>query len=228
MTRARYAGAKASALALGLAWAAALGCAGCGQDPLDKTLDELQKSRRENVALTQQVQDLQTSRAQEEKRIQTLMGLGEKRLDMLFTVKGLEFGRYSGGIAEAGKTGDVGIRVYLKPLDRDGTVIKASGAVKIQFFDLAKPTDNLIGTYEFPAQELGKHWESGFISYHYTFDCKWQKPPSHPDITLRASFTDYLTGETFSAQEQIHVNLPDANQPASSEPASQATSQAGK
>jgi len=145
-----------------------------------------------------------------DKQIRMLQALGPKRMKMLFPVVRIELGRYSGGVDLDNKPGDDGIRVYLRPIDADGSVIKAAGDVKIQLFDLAaKPKQNLIGAYEWKVDKIGGHWASGFLSYHYSLTCPWKSaPPKHNEITIRLEFTDYLTGRTFSAQKIVKVTLP--------------------
>jgi outer membrane murein-binding lipoprotein Lpp len=197
---------------LGLASLLLPGCGGVNDKKLAQLVTELQTCREANAKLQREKQDLEQTKIEQEKKILTLMGLGEKRLDLLFTPTALQIGQYSGPLNESGKEGDEGIRVYLKPVDRDGSVIKAAGSVKIELFDLARSA--MIGCYDFSVQDVSKHWESGFITYHYRFDCLWQTPPSNPEITVRAVFTDYLTGTTLSDQKLIRVKLPPASQAA--------------
>ena len=106
--------------------------------------------------------------------------------------------------------------MYVKPIDQHGSVLKAAGQVTIELYDLAaNPNENLIGKYEWTVDETAKRWFSGFVSYHYTFECPWpSSPPKHRQITVRVSFVDYLTGKTFTAQKLCKVNLPAAAQPA--------------
>ena len=180
---------------------AALVNAGCQQQTLrqsDQTRKDLQKLRDENRALQQTLTDQQ-------QQIRLLQALGEKRLETLFTVQRIELGRYTGGANFDDIAGDDGIKVFLKPIDQHGSVIKAPGSVQIQLFDLAKP-DNLIGLYEWSAETIAEHWSSGFMAYHYSFECPWKAdPPSHNEITVRVQFTDYLTGKTFTAQKLCRI-----------------------
>jgi len=120
-----------------------------------------------------------------------------------------DLGRHSGGVNVDGKPGHDVIRVFLSPRDRDGSSIKAAGDVKIALYDLAAPGGKaLISKHEFPVSEISKHWASGFITYQYSFDCKLLPAPTGDKITIHASFTDYLTGKTFTAQKPVTVTLP--------------------
>ncbi len=127
-------------------------------------------------------------------------------MENLFHVTGITLGKYTAGVDLDGKGSHNGIRVYLTPIDRDGHAIKAAGAVKIQLFDLAAK-ENLLVEYDFPVEKISERWAAGFMTYHYRFDCPWPTPPEHEDITVRAEFTDYLTGKTFTAQKVCTVKL---------------------
>lgn len=199
--------ARLSSLAL-----AGLFAAGCtyGNKQLDQARAELRQAREQNAKLTQQLEALQQTVADGQKQIQTLQGLGQKRMDLLFHVTGIKLGRYTAGVDVDGKAGDDGIRVYLRPVDRDGHAIKAAGAVTVELFDLAaKPDENLLARYDFSVEEIASYWSAGFMTYHYRFECPWKShPPANPEVTVRAAFTDYFTGKSFTAQKVCKVKLP--------------------
>lgn len=187
-----------------LAATAVAGCNGIapGGDPLKEL-------KQENARLKGDLQDLRTTLAEQKEQIETLQALGDKRLERLFHVTAITLGRYTAGVDLDDEAGDDGIRVYLVPRDRDGHTIKAAGAVRVQLFDLAAdPKENLLGTFDFPVEDIGKLFASGFLTNHYKLDCRWKKPPANPDITVRVVFTDYLTGKTFTAQKVCKVDLP--------------------
>ena len=181
--------------------------AGCApQQQVEELETQLRNCRGENAKLKTNIQDMQMELLARQKQIQTLQGLGEKRLELLFHVTGVKLGKYTAGVDLDGKGSHDGIRVYLTPIDRDGHAIKAAGAVKIQLFDLAAK-ENLVGTFDFPVEKISERWTAGFMTYHYRFDCPWPAPPKHSEITVRAEFTDYLTGKTFTAQKVCKVKL---------------------
>jgi hypothetical protein len=208
-------GAALAALVACLLCLALAQCA-CNDARFVQLNEELVKCRNDNERLTKENSDLQKSKGELDKQVSTLCSLGrEKRLEWLFYPKTVDIGRESAGIDYDGKGTDGGIRVYLNPIDKDGSIIKAAGSARIEFFDLSLPGDNRIATYDFPVESIGKQWESGFITYHYRFDCKWQHGrPEHPDITVVATFDDYLTGKTFTSQKVVTVRLGPTSQPA--------------
>ncbi len=188
-----------------LAAAAALaGAGGC------TWVGESARLQAELDAAHQREGELQATIAAQEKLIAGLRGLGDKRLEKLFHVEQIELGRYTGGVDTDDQPGDDAIKVYLRPMDRDGSTIKAAGDVTIQLYDLAEPPEsNLIGEYKWSVDELSRQWSSGFMTYHFSFVCPWRAdPPKHEEITVRVTFTDYLTGRTFSEQKACTITLP--------------------
>jgi len=198
------------------AWLAAalLTVAAGGCDPGASTeglADRLEAARKENVELREKVTRLEADLKARDEQITRLQGLGGKRTDLLFTVASIRLGRTS-GVDTDGKPGDDGVRVYLKCIDRDGHAIKAAGDVTIQLFDLStEAKENLLARYDFSTADAAKHFSGGLLMNQYKFDCPWKTaPPPRADITIRATFTEYLTGKTFTTQKPITLNLPAA------------------
>ncbi len=136
-------------------------------------------------------------------------GLSDDDLKKIFYPERLEIDRLSGGADYDGRPGDDGVTVHLRPIDRDGDVIKVAGDIRIQLFDLAAPPDrNLIGEYTIPADQVGKLWHGKLLTGHYTIKCPWPGlPPENPVITIRAVFVDYFTRRVVSAQAVCQVKL---------------------
>ena len=194
---------------------AALLLSGCASPEVARLAAEKVAAEREVARLQQETAALRNDLAAAQQQAQTLRALGEKRLELLFQVKSLDLGRYTAGYDSDGKPGDEGVRVYLAPIDREGSAIKAAGAVAISLYDLAQaPGRELVGTYNWPVEQIGKQWVSGFLASHFRFDCPWQSgPPAHDEITVRVVFTDYLTGKTFTTQGLAKINLPPVARP---------------
>jgi len=199
---------------------AALLLVGCVQPQTEDPAIQLRLCREENTRLKSDIRDMQMELLARQKQIQTLQGLGEKRMENLFHVTGINLGKYTAGTDLDGKGSHNGIRVYLTPIDRDGHAIKAAGSVKIQLFDLAAK-ENLIAEYDFPVEKISERWAAGFMTYHYRFDCPWAASPEHDEITVRAEFIDYLTGKTFTTQKVCKVKLPASTTTTSTAPATQ-------
>ena len=187
---------------------AGVGCAPpAGPEALRK---ELIEARREINRLEKVNKSLRSLAAERQEQVEKLQMLGPKRMEMLFHVERIELGRYTGGVDRDGRPGDDSIRIFLRPIDQDGSVLKAAGEATVELYDLAAaPGEKLVGKRSWSVGELRKQWASGFISYHYSLECPWAAgPPAHDEITVRVTFVDYLTGKTFTAQKLCKIELP--------------------
>ena len=192
--------------------AASLTAPGCAvpKEKYDRTATQLTEAREALRKLQGDRDGLQAVVIDQQKQIRVLQRLGEGRMEKLFHVRRIALGRYTGGADLDGVEGDDGIKVYLRPIDQEGSVVKTAGEVRIGLFDLAAdPQDNLIGEYEFTVEQVSKQWSGGFMAYHFSFECPWKlAPPARDEITVRVQFTDYLTGKVFTAQKLCKVKLP--------------------
>jgi hypothetical protein len=217
------------ALALALALGAALLLAGCG------------KPNRPNIELRKKNQNLEGQIAQLKQRIDvdraTIAGLQGKigtvptleqsRLDRLFTVNAIRVDRLTGAAdLDTSKPGHEGFKVYVELLDQTGDEFKASGSFVVEAFDLAAgPGGMKLGRWEFPVEQAQANWYSFFTRYEYVLTCAWQDVvPRHPDVTVKVTFTDELTGRQFEHQQVIKVDPPPAAP--TTKPATQAATQA--
>lgn len=166
---------------------------------------EVGRLERESVSTQQTVDELH-------KQISRLQFLGAKRLDLLYYAESIEIEQLSGGYDDDKQPGDDGVIVYLRPLDRVGDPIKAAGDIRIELFDLAAPEgEQKIGECIIPVTEAQNMWYGRFMTYHYTIRCPWEgRPPANPDVTVRASFIDYLTGKELNATREVRVLPPPA------------------
>src|SRR5262249_42040730 len=88
----------------------------------------------------------------------------------LFTVHGLKLGsihfdrdlNYSTPPVE-------GLKINLQPIDQDGDVIKASGVITVEAFDLQQTGEagQLVGRWEFPVSQAAKNWYGSRLVYAY-------------------------------------------------------------
>jgi len=131
-------------------------------------------------------------------------------LQKIFYPEKLVIDKLSGGYDTDGKPGDDGVVVYLQPVDAAGDVLKVAGEIRIQLYDLAAlPGKNLLGEYVIPVEQARDLWYGKLMTYHYAVRCPWLRgPPQHPEITIRATFIDYLTQRVISAQRTCTVRLP--------------------
>ena len=142
-------------------------------------------------------------------RLLRAQGLDPDRWERAFRPVDLTIASLSGGADYDGKPGDDGVNVYLRPIDRDGDVVKVAGEIRVRLYDLANPQGReLIGEYGFPADESGDYWYGKLMTQHFTVKCPWPSaPPKHEEITIRATFVDGLTGNVMTAQGTCKVEL---------------------
>jgi hypothetical protein len=144
--------------------------------------------------------DVATIRALEAKS-PDVASLPQERINQLFTVNGLQFGKLTGADPDDPKK----LKVYVVPTDGQGQQIKAAGSFVVEAFDLSGGDNARIGRWEFPLDQAAKNWYGQAMLYSYVLSCPWQSPPRHSDITIKVTFTDALTGRQFTAQKSIKV-----------------------
>jgi hypothetical protein len=142
-----------------------------------------------------------------QRQLQQTRGLTDEDLKKIFFPEKIEIASLSGGDDYDGEPGDDGVTVYLRPIDRDGDAVKVAGDIRIELYDLANPPgQNRIGVYAVTVDQVSKLWYGKLATYHYTVRCPWQgDPPQHDEITVRATFVDFLTQRVITAQTVCHV-----------------------
>ena len=184
--------------------------------------------RKENQQLQGQVAQLKRQLAAKDAQIS---GLSERtgtvpvlepgRLDALFTCHAIRVGRLTGGAdLDGAKPGHEGFKIYVNTLDQHGDMIKSAGSFVVEAFDLSGGQPSRLGHWEFPVEKAQENWHSFLTRYEYVLTCPWQeRPPRQPDVTVRVTFTDELTGRKFTEQRVAKVQPPPSQPP--SEPPSQ-------
>lgn len=143
------------------------------------------------------------------KQLAVCRGISNDDLKRIFYPEKLVIASLSGGENYDSQPGDDGVTVYLQPVDRKGDVLKVAGDIRIELYDLASPTgQNQIGVYNFPIDKAVDLWYGQLMTYHYSLRCPWQSgPPKHSEITIRATFVDFLTKRVMAAQSVVKVKL---------------------
>lgn len=182
----------------------ALPCAGCFGKPNPANV----KLRRENQELLEKVATLQAQNDQLKSDVRRLESdqevlptLPQERLDQLWTVAGVKFGRLTG--IDRRSEGQP-LKVYLKPTDAEGSTMKAAGSIVIEAFDLNAPEARL-ARWEFPLDEAKRNWTSVGMINEYVLSCPWvgEAPIEGRKLLIKATFTDALTQRTFEARTDV-------------------------
>lgn len=178
------------------------GCDTAQQRPWD-TLTECQ---REKTDLTLHVRQLENTNAKLTEQLQTVLKLNpDVRLEAVNTLQTIRIGKRSGFF----DTNDDGaadtLIVYLEPKDTVQDTIKAPGQVTIELWDLdaaadeAKPAQWII-----PPDQLHTAWGRTIFKSHYRLTCPLENLSTQAkDYTVKATFTDYLSGKILTDQAVI-------------------------
>lgn len=193
--------------------------AGCGGPRPERVTVQL---RRENFSLREQIGELERQIEAErellraaELRIETVPTLPSERLDELFLVNGLRFGRLTGGLKLDDQiAGHDGLIIYIVPIDQMNQSLKAAGAFVVEAFDLAESDQPLVGRWEFSTDQAESNWYGAALLYTYVLRCPWQDVlPENEELTVRISFTEALTGRVFIAQRLVRIDPPRPHEP---------------
>jgi hypothetical protein len=194
---------------------------GCGSP--NKANVQLRKEKQQLEAtiadLKQQHEAALARIATVEKQTGTLETLPSDRLKQLFTVHKIELGRLTGGAdVDLKSPGDEALKVYLTPLDEFGQPLNATGQVTVELFDLSRERDNRIGRWELEPQEMKESWRSLLRLNAFVLTMPWQTTPERPDLAVKVTFRDLLTGRTFEALKDVQVKLPSSSAQAATQP----------
>lgn len=182
-----------------------MGC-GIGSERKDPLEIEAQKLETEKADLARELEQVKTENIELTEQVKALSALPEgRRLDP-YKLTRVRISKYtnfydknSDGIREK-------LIVYVKAIDTQGDIVKAAGTVDVQLWNLNNPNGQaLLGQWQVDPNELHKLWFSTMLSasYRLTFDTPAALDTLAEPLTVKVAFTDYLTGETFRAQEAI-------------------------
>ena len=181
------------------------GCANNKQtSPLKKQVASL---KREKTQLKNRIEQAESENKQLKKQLQVLHGLkDEVKLKDLYDLQKIKVGKYT-NLYDKDKDGKrEKLIVYVQPMDRAGDIIKAPGAVDIELWDLNRDNGKArLGRWHIKPDELKKLWFTTMFTANYrlTFDVADKIDEFEEPLTVKVTFTDYLTGRVFEEQRVI-------------------------
>jgi hypothetical protein len=156
---------------------------------------------RQNTALKAENEELK-------RQLETLMGIDKPvRIEAVSTILSIELTDRCGIYDKDNDGKKETLVVYLRAVDDMGDCIKASGAVKIELWDLdTKPQDALLKSWQIGPEELKKSWSGSLLTSYYKLklDAGAIAAGNKQELTVRAEFTDYLTGKILKAQQILN------------------------
>jgi hypothetical protein len=183
-------------------------CAGCGQGgskdaPLVRQIEQLTSDK---AKLTGQIEQHRAENQRLRKQIEALSALPKDKKENPYTLQGIKLTGYT-NFYDKNKDGKKEtLIVYLQPIDIDGDVIKAAGTVDIQLWNLNNPSGKaLLSKWRVEPGELRKIWYATLITANYrlSFDVGDKVERISEPLTVKVTFVDYLTGQTFEEQKVI-------------------------
>ena len=169
--------------------------------------EQIVQLRQQNAKLTEQLEASQAQNQATAEQVETLSELGiDKRLKDIYQTKEIIITPYTNIYDKNKDSLYEKLIVYIKPIDKDDDIVKATGDVKVQLWNLDKTGDEaLIGEWSVSSDQLRKLWIDTIVTINYRleFDLKEKIEKPTTPLTVKVVFTDYVTGKTFTEQKII-------------------------
>ncbi|HUW21006.1 MAG TPA: hypothetical protein VMW16_17035 [Sedimentisphaerales bacterium] len=179
------------------------GCENAGP-PLQEQVKTL---NREKTQLTRQLQQSKAETEELKKQLAALSSLrDEVKLENVYQIQRIKITNYTNFYDKDRDGKKEKLIVYIQPIDETGDIIKAAGAVDVQLWDLNKSgAEALLGQWRVAPAELKKLWFATLITINYrlTFDIAGIVKDFKEPLTVKVTFTDYLSGKVFKEQKVI-------------------------
>ncbi|NLZ06431.1 MAG: hypothetical protein GXY19_14780 [Phycisphaerae bacterium] len=200
-----------AALAGGLMLVAAL-ATGCGIGSERKAPAEIkvQQIAREKTELMRDLQQAKAENQQLAEQIKALSVFPEDKPLNPYRLQRVKITRYSNFYDKDNDGKREKLIVYVEPVDLDGDAVKAAGTVDVQLWNLNNLNGQaMLGQWQVDPNDLRKLWYDTLVSANYrlTFDAPPELDVLAEPLTVKVTFTDYLTGEIFRDQYAINPRL---------------------
>jgi len=180
--------------------------AGCENNAKIPLTEQIEKLNEEKTQLQKQIRQSRDENENLRERLRVLAGLPEEvKGENLYRLQRVQIGGYTNLYDKDEDGKKEKLIVYIQPIDQDGDIIKAAGAVDVQLWDLSKEKDQaLLGQWHVRPNELKKLWFATLMThYRLTFDVADKIGQFKEPLTVKVDFTDYLTGNVFQEQKVI-------------------------
>jgi hypothetical protein len=202
-----------SAGACAILAAATVLLAGCGIGSERKSAAEMkaQDLERQKATVNTELERCRIENRQLADQIRALSALPKEGRENLYELRAVKIAKYTNWYDQDEDGKREKLIVYFQPIDTVGDVVKAAGSVAVQLWNLNDPNSQaMLGQWQVQPAELRKLWYASIVTstYRLTFDV-----PAAPaqdltalqaqPLTVRITFTDYLTGKIFHDQQVI-------------------------
>lgn len=180
------------------------GCNGpnASQDMLAEQLREL---NQEKAQLESQIEECKAENQQLKERVDVLTGLSADQRK-LYNIERIEVGRFTNFYDKDDDGQKEKLIVYVQPIDEQGDIVKAAGSVEVQLWDLNEQANQaLLGQWNLNPAQVQKRWVTTLLSNNYRlmFDIADKVEDFSKPLTVKVSFTHYLTGTVLQEQKVI-------------------------
>jgi hypothetical protein len=186
------------------------GCKNPGGQAVSSEL--IVKLEQEQIQLQREAALLKTENDQLKKQIHVLSELPkEVKGENIYCLQRIKIHGYT-NIYDKDEDGTKeSLIVYIQPIDQDGDIIKAAGEVEIQLWDLNRDDSKaLLAQWTVTSEELRKCWLTTLITMNYrmVFNVSDKVEQYEEPLTVKVTFTDYLSGKIFKEQRVIEPHRP--------------------
>ena len=169
--------------------------------------EEINNLKREKSELTRQIEHSKAENEQLKKQVQVLAGLKpDVEPEKLYNLQKVKVTKYTNLYDKDKDSKKEKLIIYIQPIDEEGDIIKVAGAVDVQLWNLNKKDGQaLLGQWHVKPNELRKLWFATLVTINYRlmFDVADKIKSFEEPLTVKVTFTDYLTGKIFKEQKVI-------------------------
>lgn len=179
----------------------AAGCQGSNPAKEVKTL------QLEKADLKSQIEQSKSENEQLKNQVKTLSELpADVRLEDLYNIQKIKITRYT-NLYDKDKDGKKEkLLVYIQPIDEQGDIVKATGAVDVELWYLDKAEGEAkLGAWHVTPADLKKLWCATLITINYRllFDVAGIITGDEEELVVKVTFTDYISGKVLKEQKII-------------------------
>lgn len=170
-------------------------------------IEKINTLREEKTELKSQIEQTESETEQLKKQVKVLSALPpEVRVENLYDLQKIKITRYT-NLYDKDKDGKKEkLIVYIQPIDEEDDIVKATGDVDVQLWNLNKEDGQaLLGQWHVTPGELKKLWFATLITINYrlTFDIADKISGDEKSLVVKVTFTDYVSGKVFEEQRII-------------------------
>ena len=180
---------------------------GCEEENKQSVWSQVSNLGQEKNQLQKQVEQLQSENKELNQQVETLAALNPQlRLKAIPALSRIQLHQRC-GLYDKDKDGKKEkLIVYVQPYDEAGDTTKIAGQVNVRLWDLNAEKDKaLLKEWEIESEKLNKSWAGSLFTYYYrlVFDVSDVPIGNESELTVKVSFTDYVTGKVFHKQIAI-------------------------